>query len=155
MNHNHTLISFAFVLLFSACAAKKTGSASNKMSTDDRTIPVKQLTDNTYLLTEYATDANYGSVRNPVKVGGVKENQGPVNERKYLNALLGPHGETVKYFRSGSCCPFKTKNGFIDDTGLLDHYRVFYEGGRDTVSIYINMYDFGNLYIPVGFTARK
>ncbi|HEX7844190.1 MAG TPA: hypothetical protein VF476_00235, partial [Chitinophagaceae bacterium] len=114
-----------------------------------------QLLDNdTFKLTEATTDASYGyTEKNPIKVGGVKQSLGPVNERRFLNALTGPNGETVTYYRSGSCCMFKSKNGMFGN-GLLDHYRVTWEGKGDTVSIYINMYDYEALKIPVGFKSR-
>jgi hypothetical protein len=86
-------------------------------------------------------------------VGGSNESSGPRSERRFLNALLGPNGEEVKYFRAGSCCPFKTPNGILD-TGLLDRYRVSWTGSKDTLDIFINMYDKGDLQIPVGLTAR-
>ncbi len=110
------------------------------------------LNDNTYLLTEMSEDKTYAFDKsNPVKVGGLS----PSNERAFLNALLGPNGEEVKYFRAGSCCHFKTPNGLVGDGGLLDLYRVFWEGASDTLDIYINMYDKGDLKIPLGLKAKK
>ncbi|WP_299097915.1 hypothetical protein [uncultured Winogradskyella sp.] len=38
---------------------------------------------------------------------------------------------------------------------MLDNYRVTWENAKDTVSIYINMYDSGKLKAPVGFTIAK
>jgi hypothetical protein len=84
-----------------------------------------------------------------------QEGSGPQNERRYLNALLGPHGESVIYTREGSCCAFKTPNGLFNDIGLLDRYKVTWTGAADTVVLFMNMYDVGDLKIPVGFTARK
>ena len=139
-------------ILLAGCASQKGAVGQG----DTRTIPVEHLDDYTYLLVESSNESSYGyDQKNPVKVGGSNENSGPINERKYLNALLGPNGEPVKYFRAGSCCPFKTPNGLFENTGMLDRYRVFWEGGKDTLDIYINMYDKGDLKIPNGFTARK
>ena len=109
----------------------------------------------TFVLTEISKDKFYGlTYANPVKVGGIKTNEGPLNERRFLNALAGPNGEAVSYYRAGSCCPVKSKNGFMGKA-LLDNYRVTWEGTTDTVSIYINMYDIGELKAPVGFTIKK
>lgn len=131
------LFIFVIALLFVDCGSKK-----------------EMLNSNTYLLTVKSTDSSYAFTKgNPVKVGGVKKNEGPLNERRFLNALLGPNGEKVQYNRAGSCCHFKTPNGY-DNTGLLDRYEVWYKGSKDTVSIYINMYDKGDLFIPIGFKAR-
>ncbi len=113
------------------------------------------LNEQTFLLTEISIDKNYGlSQKKPVKVGGIDENEGPLNERRFLNALAGPNGEKISYFRAGSCCAFKTKKGFMGQ-GLLDNYRVTWEGSKDTVSIYINMYDYAELKAPYGFTLKK
>lgn len=109
----------------------------------------------TFLITEISTDKTYGySKRNPVKVGGADNSEGPMNERRFLNALMGPNGEEVSYFRAGSCCQFKTENGIMG-IGLLDNYRVTWKGAKDTVSIYINMYDYDVLKAPVGFSIKK
>lgn len=119
--------------------------------------PVKTaLLDNqTFLLTEISKDPTYGlSAKNPVEVGGAARSEGPLNERRYLNALTGPNGERVTYYRAGSCCPVKSKNGFMG-MAMLDNYRVTWEGSKDTVSIYINMYDSGVLKAPVGFKMVK
>lgn len=102
--------------------------------------------------TQENTDASYGyTEKNPVKVGGVES--GPANERNYLNSLSGPNGEAVWFERTGSCCPFSTKNGFMGG-GMLDRYAVTYEGKKDTVFLYINMYDSAKLKAPVGFRFK-
>ena len=153
MNRTLTLLC---ALLVSGCATPKGAIASKQAGGDTRTNPVKSIDDNTYLLIELADDKSYGYKKeNPVKVGGSSESSGPLNERRYLNALLGPNGEKVFYYRAGSCCPFKTPNGLIDNTGMLDQYRVSWSGSKDTLNIFINMYDKGDLKIPVGLTAKK
>lgn len=107
-----------------------------------------------FQLTEISTDSTYGySAKNPIEVGS--EGSGPKNERRYLNALTGPNGETVSYYRAGSCCPIKSDNAIFGDMVMLDNYRVSWEGSTDTVSIYINMYDLGELKAPIGFGIKK
>lgn len=146
----------AALALITGCSVVGKSNSGDSGRGDTRTKEVKYLDSRTFQLTEPATDPDYGFVRTkPVDVGGVPENNGPGNERAFLNALLGPNGEEVSYFRSGSCCSFKTPHGFMDDTGLLDVYKVYVVGSTDTSLIYINMYDKGDLYIPKGFTARK
>lgn len=146
---------YPVLLLFAvACALQQCASVSAKKVGNTRTKPVQFIDDNTYLLLEASDDPSYAFRRsNPVKVGS-GDGSGPLNERRFLNALAGPGGEQIEYFRAGSCCPFKTPNGIIDGTGMLDHYRIFWEGSKDTLDIYINMYDEGDLKIPVGLTAR-
>lgn len=150
------LLSILMLFIVMACASQKSAVKSSTGQGDTRTKEVEFINDNTYLLTELTDDSSYGfNKSNPVKVGGSSESSGPKNERRFLNGLLGPNGEAVSYYRAGSCCHFKTPNGLMDNTGLLDHYRVTWEGSKDTLSLYINMYDKGDLKIPVGFTAKR
>ena len=150
------LIIITVLTILIGCAAQKTGTTSNSGRGDTRTTEIKFLDDNTYLLTKTTADKSYGYDKsNPIKVGGSKESSGPRNERRFLNAMLGPNGEEVKYFRAGSCCAFKTPNALMDNTGMLDRYRLTWTGSSDTLSIYLNMYDKGDLMVPVGLTAKK
>lgn len=99
-----------------------------------------------------SVDSAYGfTEKKPIKVGGGEG--GPANERKYLNSLIGPNGETVTYSRIGSCCSFNTKNSPFGG-GMLDKYAVTYKGKKDTVVLYLNMYDKGKLLAPVGFKMK-
>lgn len=110
--------------------------------------------DNTFLLTEISSDKSYGyTEENPIRVGGALDD-GPVNERRFLNALAGPDGQDITYTRTGSCCPFKTPNG-IQGTGLLDRYEVSIKGLSKKRILYINMYDRAILKAPFGFTIKK
>lgn len=136
------LINFALLIVTLSCSAPKN-------------VGTKLLDKNTFLLTDISTDPSYGfSEKNPIMVGGAHNNEGPLNERRFLNALAGPNGERVSYYRAGSCCPTKSKNGFMG-MAMLDNYRVTWEGSNDTVSIYINMYDKGSLKAPLGFSIKK
>ena len=133
---------------FLACSSTKNSSSSNDIKTE-------LLNNNTFLLKEISKDKTYGlSEKNPVQVGGVDADEGPINERRFLNALAGPNGEKVSYYRAGSCCPIKSDKAMFGDKVMLDNYRVTWEGSTDTVSIYINMYDYGQLKAPVGFTIK-
>lgn len=148
------LFLLAIVVAAAACASQR--SAVTAGAGDTRTVPVASIDDNTYLLQAVSTDKTYAYTKtNPVKVGGVQDSAGPKNEHRFLNALLGPQGEEIKYYRAGSCCGFKTPNGMIDNSGMLDHYRITWAGAKDTLDVYINMYDKGDLSVPVGLTAKK
>ena len=100
-----------------------------------------------------STDATYGSEKNPIMVGGVADEQGPQNERAFLDQLAGPEGQKISYTRTGSCCAFDSERGFLGQ-GLLDIYEITYEGLNQPILLYINMYDYQPLYAPVGFTIR-
>ncbi|OYQ32155.1 hypothetical protein CHU92_14745 [Flavobacterium cyanobacteriorum] len=97
--------------------------------------------------------ADYGySEKNPVKVGGVAN--GPENERKYLDRLTGPNGETVTYIRLGSCCAFESKNGIMG-MGMLDRYEITIEGKGEKKILYLNMYDKDELFAPKGLLLKN
>lgn len=138
----HLLLIGMITMLYSCSGSKQAGKTT-------------LLNQQTFLLTKVSTDNTYGfSPQNAVQVGGADKNEGPLNERRFLNALAGPNGESVSYYRAGSCCPVKSKKGLMG-TAILDNYRVTWEGSKDTVSIYINMYDYGELKAPVGFTIKR
>ncbi|MFB9077170.1 2-dehydro-3-deoxyphosphooctonate aldolase [Flavobacterium procerum] len=107
-------------------------------------------------LTTQSSDKSYGFTEsNPIKVGGRSEGMGPKNERRFLSVLRGPNGETVRFYRVGSCCLFETPNVEKGMKGSLDIYNVYYEDIKDTLEIYINMYDRDSLMIPLGLTSKK
>lgn len=146
------VLTIVYAAIASCNASKKTAPAPVNYG-DNRTVEVELLNNQTYKLFQRTNDKTYGfSEQNPIKVGG--KSDGPLNERRFLNALLGPKYETVSYERTGSCCSFKTPNGLLGNSGLLDRYKVYWKGGTDTVYLYLNMYDEGDLKIPVGFNAR-
>ncbi|HLP64655.1 2-dehydro-3-deoxyphosphooctonate aldolase [Flavobacterium sp.] len=126
------LYAFIIALLIVGCSSSK-GSSTGDSSAN-------------------SVDETYGySEKNAIKVGGFE--QGPKNERDYLNSLTGPNGEPVSFTRKGSCCQFKTANSPYG-MGMLDMYRVSYQGKKDTVLLYINMYDKGKLKAPKGFIMK-
>lgn len=101
-----------------------------------------------------SSDATYGySESNPIMVG--EKNGGPKDERRFLDALRGPGGQRVTYKRLGSCCLFKTPNALIGDAVLLDRFEVTYEGLATPVILYLDMYDYEQPKLPVGFAGEK
>jgi len=146
------------IALLPGCASQKSSTNAGEPNTSrghTRTIPVESIDANTYLLVVQSIDKSYGyTERNAIKVGS-EGGSGPLNERRFLNALLGPNGEAITYTRTGSCCAFKTPNGMIDNMGMLDRYSITVAGNSSPIILYLNMYDKGDLQIPVGFTAKK
>lgn len=105
-----------------------------------------------------APSDDYGySQDNPIKVGTENINDGPSNERAYLDLLTGPNGEAISYDRLGSCCEFETENSPFGG-GLLDRYEIEYEGLEEPIVLYLNMYDpdpDGNVQAPKGLKLRE
>ena len=141
-------------LLFAAC--KSVEKAGGKAGYGSPNVKQQLVNDQMFLIKEYATDKTYGyTERNPIMVGGARQNEGTKNERRFLNALLGPAGEQISYQRLGSCCGFSTKNGTFGNSGLLDMYEITYDGLKKPIVLYINMYDSDVLKVPIGFTLKE
>src|SRR5688500_4877106 len=149
----------AVCLVFTLCTpARPGGSYAGPVATKSEVKKAtgKLLNANTFRLTEVSTDSTYGySEKNAIQVGGVKDNAGPTNERRFLNALQGPNGENVSFKRLGSCCEVKSKNGLFGGFALLDMYELTYDGLDKPIILYINMYDYSPLKAPKGFTFRE
>jgi len=141
----------SLLILFALLACKSTTKTASNSNTDESSQAPA-----TFIITGVSTDKTYGlSPKNPVEVGG-SVTDGPYNERRYLSGLAGPNGEPLSFYRLGSCCPIKSDaDPFGSGRVMLDNYRVTWEGSKDTISIYINMYDYGELKAPVGFTVRN
>lgn len=91
-----------------------------------------------------STDATYGTTtENPIKVGG-DWTEGPYRERAFMDVLRGPNGEEITYERVRS-----EQVGEI----VLDVYEI--SGLAEKVILYLDMYNFEALEIPVGFTCSK
>ena len=91
---------------------------------------------------EFATTKEH-----PVQVGGSAMYAG-ARERRYLDALRGPMGETLQYRRTGSIP--------VDPEGrtILDRYEVTYPGIEKPVSLFLDAYHFDDgLKAPKGFSC--
>ncbi|WP_029905125.1 hypothetical protein [Prevotella sp. 10(H)] len=143
------------LLLLTACSSSKQTAKKGWGTYGSPKVEQELLNDQTFVVDVYSEDPTYGyTEENPIMVGSAG-GSGPLNERRFLNALMGPDGEPITYTRIGSCCNFKTKNGLFDDGGLLDKYSVMHKGLEKEVILYINMYDSDVLKIPVGFKKKK
>ncbi len=104
-------------------------------------------------LTKTAENKNYGfSSEDPVKVGPGPEG-GPANQRAYLDLLRDEMGKSIKYKRLGSCCEYKSENGY-QGIGKLDKYEITYlndKGEEKTTLVFISFYDYEDPKILSGF----
>ncbi|MFN8288136.1 MAG: tetratricopeptide repeat protein [Chitinophagales bacterium] len=104
-------------------------------------------------LNKQSTDAKYGfTEKNPVKVG-LGPVSGPGNENDYFELLRDAQGEPVKYERLGSCCEYKSPNGFMG-YAMLDRYQLTYhdaEGKEQKTVVYISFYDYEEPQVLAGF----
>ena len=148
----HVFATTALLACLLSCSGSKRATTYHAYVTGKMT----ELTDHhTFHITHYSDDPDYGyTQKKPILVGGAENLEGPLNERRFLNALAGPNGEKLYYTRLGSCCNFRTPRGFSGG-GLLDIYEITWEGQETPVTLYLNMYDYGLLKVPVGFTLNK
>jgi hypothetical protein len=88
-------------------------------------------------------DPTYGyEESNPVKVGSIPA------EYDYMELLRGPAGQSLEYFRIGSCCGRETPEGYV----LLDRWEITYPGLEEPVVIYLSAFELDDPMAPMGFT---
>ncbi len=105
-------------------------------------------------LEKAADDKNYGfSKELPVKVGS-GPNGGPANQRAYFDLLRDKMGKPIKYHRVGSAGFYKSKNGMLGGSAVIDLYEIIYlneKGKEKKVNVYISFYDYEEPMILKGF----
>ena len=106
-------------------------------------------------LTKKAENNKYGFTSDdPIKVGTGPDG-GPANQRAYLNLLRDKQGRPVNYNRKGSCCDYKSENGFFG-LAKLDIYEINYldeNGAEQKNTVYISFYDYEEPLILFGFNT--
>ncbi|AMO19079.1 2-dehydro-3-deoxyphosphooctonate aldolase [Flavobacterium columnare] len=151
MKKFHLFLLTSFVVL-SSCI-----STRNTIRNIDNNIAGPSLDEkhNSFIITKNTSDKKYAFTEfYPVNVGFTSIEDGENNQKRFLNALAGPKGETISYKLIESCCPFPTNRADIG-AGMLDIYEITYPGQNKPVLVYLNKYEKGELMIPVGFTAKK
>lgn len=144
------LFLIALLLIATACVSTK-----STLRNVDENAPTPQLKDNTFVITEFSKDKKYGFDKNyPINIFyGTTRNE-TINQQRFLNALAGPKGEKITYTKLESCCPFPTKRSEMG-VGLLDVYEIKWEGQKNPVILYLNIYEKGYLMIPMGLSLKK
>lgn len=141
----------ASLFLFVSCISTK----STLKNVDDN-APVPQLTkNNTFVITAFSKDKKYGYDKDyPINIfyRGTKDDV--INQQRFLNALAGPNGEAITFSKLESCCPFPSKNTEMG-AGFLDVYEIKWEGLKKPILLYLNIYERGQLMVPVGFSLKK
>lgn len=142
------LICVLMLMLSGAVFSQHTTTAADTKTSSNR-YEITQVT-------KLAKSKEYGlNSKHPVKVG-TGEKGGPANQRAYLDLLRDEQGNPVKYYRGGSCCPYKSRHALFGGKAFVDRYVVEYkdkDGSPKQTNIYISFYDYEELMIPVGFQA--
>ena len=141
----------ASLFLFDSCSSTKSA-----LKNVDDNAPIPKLTkNNTFVITEFSKDKKYGYDKDyPINIfyRGTKDDV--INQQRFLNALAGPNGEAITFSKLESCCPFPSKDTEMG-AGFLDVYEIKWEGLKKPILLYLNIYERGQLMVPVGFSLKK
>jgi hypothetical protein len=139
-------------LLFLSTSCLSTQSSIKNV---DDNAPIPLLKNNTFVITEYSKDKRYGYEKEyPINIFYSNTKNETINQQRFLDALLGPKGETITYKKLESCCPFPTKRSEMG-AGFLDVYELTWKGQQNPIILYLNIYEKGILMVPVGLTLKK
>lgn len=142
---------FTILFLLNSCVSTK---LTIKNIDDNAPSPILFNKDR-FLVTDYSSDKKYGYDPDyPINVFFKNTKDDKLNAIRFLNALAGPNGEEIFYIRVETCCPFPSKRTDIG-AGLLDIYEVSWKGQSKPVRLYLNIYEKGYLFIPLGFSIKK
>lgn len=141
----------ALLLLISSCVSTK-----STIKNVDNNAPIpKLLNKNTFVITEYSKDKKYGYDKDyPINIFYGNTKNETLNQQRFLNALAGPNGEKITYTKLESCCPFPTNRSEMG-AGFLDVYEIKWEGQKNPVVLYLNIYEKGILMVPMGLSLQK
>ena len=131
-------------------------STKSTLKNVNNSAPIPKLTTtNTFVITQYSKDLKYGyNPDYPINVFYKNTKDETINQQRYLNALTGPNGEKLFYKKTDICCPFPTKNSELGG-GFLDIYEITWVGQKSPIKLYLNIYEKGELMVPMGFELAK
>lgn len=124
-----------------------------KNCNDNTPTPKLSATDS-FVITEYSKEKRYGTEKEyPINVFYGSSKNDSINVKRFLNALAGPHGETLIFHKIKSCCPFTSKHSEMG-VGLLDQYELTWANQKTPLLLYFNNYEKGPLLVPVGLRLK-
>ncbi|HSD09112.1 2-dehydro-3-deoxyphosphooctonate aldolase [Flavobacterium sp.] len=138
------------VLLITSC-----GNIKSSLKNVDNNAPVPVVKNNAFVITAYSKDKKYGYNKDyPINIFYKGTSNDTINQRYFLNALAGPKGEKITYKKLENCCPFPTKTSDMG-AGFLDVYELTWQGLKNPIILYLNIYERGQLMVPVGLSLKK
>lgn len=131
-------------------------STKSTLKNIDNDAPTPTFIDNnTFEIKEFSADKKYGYHKDyPINVFYASTQNETINQQRFLNALAGPKGEKISYTKLENCCPFPSKRSNMG-VGLLERYELKWEGIQKPIILYFNIYEKGNLMVPVGLSLKK
>jgi hypothetical protein len=111
--------------------------------------------DNVFVITGHSKDPKYGYDKDyPINIFYKSTKDDSINQPRFLNALAGPAGEKIHYKKIENCCPFPTKRNEMG-VGMLDIYEISWDGLKKPLRLYLNIYEKGDVKVPVGLGLAK
>jgi hypothetical protein len=145
------LVLLLLPLLIASCVSTR----STLQNVDDNAPTPLLSSGNYFILKEFSTDKRYGYNKDyPINVFYYSTKNDTINQERFLNALSGPKGEKIRFKKLESCCPFPTKRSEMG-AGFLDVYEIEWDGLKNSILLYMNIYEKGYLKVPVGFGLKK
>jgi len=149
------IIKYVSILCLTLSVSSCISTKSTIKNIDDNAPNLTLTKNNTFLITDYSQDSKYGyDADYPVNVFYKNSNREDINAHRFLNALAGPKGEKITYTKLESCCPFPSKRTEMG-AGFLDVYEITWDGQSKPIKLYINIYEKGYLFVPVGLSLKK
>ncbi len=149
MKIKHLAVLYILTLTSSCVSTKST------LKNVDDNAPIPKLLGNVFVISNYSTDPKYGYDQNyPINVFYLSSKDENLNPSRFLNALAGPKGEAISFKKLESCCPFPTAKSEMG-AGFLDRYEITWSGQSKPIILFLNIYEKGQLLVPVGFTLKK
>lgn len=145
-----TILYITLVLLIVSC-----GSIKSSIKNVDNSAPTPIVKNDAFVITAYSKDKKYGYDKDyPINIFYRGTKNDTINQKYFLNALAGPKGEKITYTKLENCCPFPTKNSDMG-AGFLDVYELKWEGLKTPIILYLNIYERGQLMVPMGLSLKK
>ena len=147
---NKSIYILGLALLLLSCG----GSTLVIKNCSDKTPTPKLTSSDTFLLSEYSKEKRYGTEKEyPINVFYGSSKNDSINVKRFLNALVGPHGEPISYSKVKTCCPFTSKHSEMG-VGLLEQYELKWVNQKAPLLLYFNNYEKGPLLVPVGLRLK-
>lgn len=145
-----TVLFIALLLIITSC-----GSIKSSIKNVDNNAPVPVVKNNAFVITAYSKDKKYGYNKDyPINIFYRGTKNDTINQKYFLNALAGPKGEKITFTKLENCCPFPTKTSEMG-AGFLDVYELKWAGLKTPIILYLNIYERGQLMVPVGLSLKK
>nr|WP_315255845.1 2-dehydro-3-deoxyphosphooctonate aldolase [uncultured Flavobacterium sp.] len=145
-----TVLFIALLLIITSC-----GSIKSSIKNVDNTAPVPVVKNNAFVISAYSKDKKYGYNKDyPINIFYKGTKNDTINQKYFLNALAGPKGEKITFTKLENCCPFPTKTSEMG-AGFLDVYELKWAGLKTPIILYLNIYERGQLMVPVGLSLKK